>query len=402
MTYFVTLDDKKECVGVFCNGELHFDSFPSELHYTWSPSASLIPLGATHAEFGYFYANGKSLTEVCPAHLQEDWVGLNKRMDAYVRSFRIAKVDLEHNCVFDLVPHQYLLRYCDLQTQIIKHVFKTHEKPQNYDFMRSVGEMLLEIQSQKIKLNLAFLKGRFINKRARDFSQALEKGKKDNYVSYDAFKTKTGRLSVKKGSFPILNLDKDFRRIVEPTHDWILELDYNAAELRTLLALAGKEQPREDIHRWNSGILGVSRSEAKNSVISWLYGSKTSDIGEELSQLYAKEKVLNDFYDVESGVVTTPFKRKLKADAHHALNYLVQSTTADLVFDRMLEIREHLKDKKSFIKFCLHDSVVIDLDHEERGEIKHILKIFSETKLGNFRSSVAAGRNFGDLQIMNT
>ena len=401
MTYFVTLDDKKECVGVFSDGELHFHSLPSNLHYTWYPSTSLASLGATNVEFGYFYANGKSLTEVCPPHLQQDWTALNKRMDAYLRSFRIAKVDLNDNCIFDLVPHQYLLRYCDLETQIIKHVFKTQEKPQNYDFMRLLGEMLLEMGNQKIKLNLAFLKGKMHNQRARDFIRDLEKGKKDDYVSYDAFKTKTGRLSVKKGSFPILNLDKDFRRIVEPTHDWILELDYNAAELRTLLALAGKEQPDEDIHRWNSGILGVSRSEAKNSVISWLYGSKTSDIGEELSRLYAKEKVLNDFYDVESGVVTTPFKRKLQADPHHALNYLVQSTTADLVFDRMLAIREHLKDKKSFLKFCLHDAVVIDLDHEERGEIKDILKIFSDTKLGKFRASVSAGRNFGDLKDFN-
>ena len=81
-------------------------------------------------------------------------------------------------------------------------------------------------------------------------------------------------------------MNKEFRSAIEPTNDWILELDYNAAELRTLLALAGKEQPNEDIHQWNSEILGVSRDEAKKSVISWLYGSKTSDIGRKLSEIY--------------------------------------------------------------------------------------------------------------------
>ena len=60
-----------------------------------------------------------------------------------------------------------------------------------------------------------------------------------------------------------------------------------------------------------------------------------------------------------------------------------------------------LKGKKSFIKFCLHDSVVIDLAHDERAEIKEIFKIFSETKLGNFKSSVAAGKNFGTLKDFN-
>ena len=203
---------------------------------------------------------------------------------------------------------------------------------------------------------------------------------------------------MKKGSFPILNLDKDFRCIVQPTNDWIVELDYNAAELRTLLALAGKEQPEEDIHKWNSDVLNTSREEAKKSVISWLYGSKTSDIGEELSRLYEKEKVLSKFYDPKAGIVTTPFGRKLEADDHHALNYLVQSTTADLVFDRMLALRDLLKDKKSFIKFCLHDSVVIDLLDEERYEIKEILEIFSNTKMGKFMASLSVGKNFGDLQ----
>jgi hypothetical protein len=401
MTYFVTLDDKKECVGVYCDGQLHFDAVPTDLTCTWQPSPSLLSVSAADAEFAYFYANGKSLTDVCPANLKSEWEKILKRMAAYRSSFRIAKVNLDDNCLFDLIPQQYLLRYCDLKTEIIKHVFRTHEKPENYDFMRSLSEMLLEIQDQKIKLNLAPLKRRFYNKRARDFVSDFSNGKKDDFVSYDAFKTKTGRLSVKKGSFPILNLDKEFRCVVEPTNDWILELDYNAAELRTLLALAGKAQPQEDIHTWNSDILGVSRDEAKKSVISWLYGSKKSDIGEKLSQMYAREEVLNKFYDPEKGIVTTPFGRKIPADDHHALNYLVQSTTADLVFDRMLAIRDLLKDKKSFIKFCLHDSVVIDLAHEERSVIKEIFKIFSATKLAKFQSSISAGRNFGTLKDFN-
>jgi len=401
MTYFATLDDKKECVGVFCDGELHFDNIPGELTHTWRPTPSLHSIDATDAEFAYFYAGGKNLTEMCPAHIKEEWAAIMKRMEAYRNSFKEAKVNLFDNCIFDLIARQYLLRYCDLKTEIIKHVFSTQEKPQNYDFMRSLSEMLLEIEDQKIKLNVAPLQRKIHNKRARDFVRDLNQGRKADFVSYDAFKTKTGRLSVKKGSFPILNLDKDFRCIIQPTNDWIVELDYNAAELRTLLALAGKEQPEEDIHKWNSDVLNTSREEAKKSVISWLYGSKTSDIGEELSRLYEKEKVLSKFYDRQAGIVTTPFGRKLDADDHHALNYLVQSTTADLVFDRMLVLRDLLKNKKSFIKFCLHDSVVIDLLDEERYEIKEILEIFSNTKMGKFQASVHVGKSFGDLKRFN-
>jgi len=401
MTCFVTLDDKKECVGVFNEGELHFSNPPQNLTHTWKPTPSLDSISAEEAEFAYIYAQGSTLDELCPPELKKEWTTIIKRMSAYRNSFQEAKVNLGENCVFDLIPLQYLTQYCYLKTEIIKHVFKTVEKPQNYDFMKGLLTLLTEIEGQKIKLNLTSLEQKLHIKRARDFANDLRKGKKYDFVSYDAFKTRTGRLSVKKNSFPILNLDKEFRCVVEPTNDWILELDYNAAELRTLLALAGKEQPIEDIHKWNSGILGVSREEAKKSVISWLYGSKTSDIGEKLSQMYAREKVLNKHYDPEKGIVTTPFGRELEADEHHAMNYLVQSTTADLVFDRMIAIRDLLKDKKSFIKFCLHDSVVIDLAHDERAEIKEIFKIFADTKLGNFKASCAAGKNFGDLQRMN-
>ena len=152
MTYFVTLDDKKECVGVYCDGELHFDGFPTDLGHTWQPTPSLASISAENAEFAYFYANGQTLTDVCPEHLKEDWRRILKRMESYRSSFQIAKVDLQDNCLFDLIPKQYLLRYCDLKTEIIKHVFKTHEKPENYDFMRNLAEMLLELKEEKIKL----------------------------------------------------------------------------------------------------------------------------------------------------------------------------------------------------------------------------------------------------------
>ena len=38
---FQALDDKKECVGVFAEGELHFDKLPDNLTHTWSFSSSI-------------------------------------------------------------------------------------------------------------------------------------------------------------------------------------------------------------------------------------------------------------------------------------------------------------------------------------------------------------------------
>ena len=51
---FQALDDKKECVGVFAEGELHFDELPENLTHTWSMSSSIdsdgIPYAKVYAE----------------------------------------------------------------------------------------------------------------------------------------------------------------------------------------------------------------------------------------------------------------------------------------------------------------------------------------------------------------
>ncbi len=79
-------------------------------------------------------------------------------------------------------------------------------------------------------------------KRARNFTQKLSKISLS--CDYNIFGTKTGRLTTKKNSFPILTMDKKFRKVVTPTNGWLVSLDFNGAELRTFLALSDMEQPR--------------------------------------------------------------------------------------------------------------------------------------------------------------
>jgi DNA polymerase I-like protein with 3'-5' exonuclease and polymerase domains len=98
--------------------------------------------------------------------------------------------------------------------------------------------------------------------------------------------------------------------------------------------------------------------------------------------------------------VSTPFGRRIEADQHHALNYIIQSTTSDLFLDRMIAVHKFLADKKSFISFSIHDSLVIDFAHDERNLISEVAQIFSQTIFADFLINISEGKNYGEMKTI--
>ena len=85
---FQTLDDKKECVGVYYNGDLKFDGIPEGLTKTWSYSNFLED---KDIDYALLYCNGKSIDDICPAHLIDDWERVSGRLKSFMRANRIAR-----------------------------------------------------------------------------------------------------------------------------------------------------------------------------------------------------------------------------------------------------------------------------------------------------------------------
>ncbi len=71
---FQTLDDKKECVGIYTDGKLHFDKIPENLTASWSYSPYL---KGQEIQYANLYCEGKTLDEVCPEHLRDEWKEIN-------------------------------------------------------------------------------------------------------------------------------------------------------------------------------------------------------------------------------------------------------------------------------------------------------------------------------------
>ena len=64
----------------------------------------------------------------------------------------------------------------------------------------------------------------------------------------------------------------------------------------------------------------------------------------------------------------------------------------------MCEVFNFLRDKQSHIAFSVHDSLVLDIKHDERKYLKEIVEIFGNTELGAFKVNVKAGKDYGNMQ----
>jgi len=389
---FQSLDNKNECPGIFVDGKLTNDYKNTNLTTTWSPS---LHFADRVVDCAIIRAEGASLNDVCPEDLKETWRSINVRATAFLKSFKNSCINLEEVCFYDLLPSKFLLEFFGLKNDITKHVVENYDRPKNYDFMYELLIFLKEVEHQELNLNFKNLD--MTDKRVR---QSISKIKESpGKIRYNPWGTITGRLATHKNSFPILTLNKELRPVVEPTNDCLLELDFNAAEIRVLLYLLGQDQPSEDIHGWISEhIFGnkFDRDQSKKKVFAWLYNPRARN--KKLNKYLNRDALYSKYY--KDGFVETPFGRKLEVAEDKAINYLIQSTTSDLFLTSAIKISKILKNKRSNIYFCIHDSLVLDYAKEDRSLIDEIIHQFSNTQFGLFKANLSMGKNFGAMRAI--
>ena len=394
---FQFIDNKLECPSIYSNKQIISEPEYNKLSKTWSYNSVLKDQDIKYASL---YAQGQNLEQCCPNSLKDEWEKVKQKHFAYIKSFEEAKVKYNDYCFYDLVPESFVLEYFDMKSQITDHVLNSYEKPENYNFLLNLSELVFEIESNKLHIDSSALDNKLYEFRTRKFKEKLLRIRP--YISYNMFGTITGRLATKKDSFPILTLDKNYRHAILPQNNWFIELDFNAAELRCLLALNNQEQPEEDIHDWHGKIFNrifnrtLSRDEIKRKIFGWLYGPPNVSLGiPEVQQYYDKQKTLQKYWNGEE--VKNPFGRVVKADEFHALNALIQSTTSDTFLRRAIAVNKLLEGRKSFTMGLIHDSMVIDFDRNDKDILENLIKEFGNTDLGIFKVNGRLGTSFGNM-----
>ena len=388
---FQILDNKTECFGVYSNGNFTYDRIPDNVRGTWDWDERLIGRDIRYASI---YSGGKAISAASPEHLRPRYEKREGRIRSFINSAVNAKIKLGDFCLFDLIPEQHLMHYCEIKNEICDWIFSNVEKPKNHDFMVD-----LAVMTNKIKQNPIIIDQNVLKKASKHDMKAMallnSLGGKNVPIRYDIWGSKTGRLTTKSGSFPIMNLKKEIANCVVPKNDIFIQFDLNGAEIRTFISLSTDTHPEVDIHEWNmEHVLSniTERKQAKTKFLAWFYNPHSNAIQ---SEHYDRRLLLNKYYN--NGVVSTPFGREIEADEFHALNYLLQSTSSDNCMTQCTKISKFLHGKKSFVHSVVHDSLTIDLAFEDRHILPQIKEIFEDTNLGWFRSSVQAGRNLRDL-----
>jgi len=370
---FQIVDTNEQCRKVFADGKFNSIEEVQDLDFqsTWKHSSQINSLGV-QPEYAYLWSKG-DLTSSCPGHINEQWNIESTRIKSIMKSVMVAKCDVNTTCIYDYIPEKYLRRYLILKEQIIENIFSSYSKPDDYEALKRAHILSEEMNTRKNIFD-----------------------KKKRTTNYNVFGTRTGRLSNKGAGIPILTMKKEDRVKLEPTNDLFVEFDFNAAEIRTLLALSGKEQPEQDIHTWNTEVVAgnsITRDEMKKRFFAWLYNPKAEDAV--LSKHYDKNAIIEKYWDGEA--VTTPYGRRIPCDRDHALNYLVQSTSSDVCIEQAYKVREILKERKTQICYLLHDSIVLDFTRTDVSKFDEIQKTFSETRFGNYLTSASIGKNFRDM-----
>jgi hypothetical protein len=376
---------------IYFNGKFYHKEIPCEFTGTWNFFSFLE--NYDNIEYANFYKNAETLEEACPEDQKERFKEINLKIKSYLNSFKQVKLNFQNYSLYDLIPQKTLIEFYETKNMITQNILKNSVRLEHYEILKNNAKVFSNIKEQKLNLDYSCLN----NEINTDKVQRLFV-KRQNfvpYIKYNFHGTKIGGMSLEYGSFPILNLKKDLRKIIKPVNDFFVSFDYNGAHLRVMLSLIGLQQPKEDIYEWNiKNILkcDISRENVKKMAFHWLY----SDTSTLLDSAYDKKILLEKYFFGDK--IKNVFGREIESNRFHAINYIVASSFNDMFSQQFYKIYQLLKGKKTFISALIHDSILIDFNKSEEHLIDEISNLLSDTIFGEFRVNIEKGNDFGNMK----
>lgn len=331
-------------------------------------------------------------------------------------------VELEEKSFFDIIPGADYYKYVPYFLSLVTDLNLNDDEKGFLKRMKEKDIITNWLSEQEVCFQNAY-ENDSINFIRRD-------NKKFARFTYSNKRTLTGRL-MSKDSFNIQNLPKDSpirKEIVSRfSGGRILVCDYTSFETRISMFLTRDqkfidEYNKKDIHYelgksifQKEEITVGERSTAKLLSHAMLYGASRKRLVEMLSNkmadpergLYFAQEMMKPIIEYSNNLVEQ-VKSFGRIKTHKgsivypdkefaAFNNLVQSTASEIMVDKLFEIQDLLKDKKSKFMFQIHDSLVFDIHPTEKKLIEDILKTLSKFNNAAFALGYRLGKNYDSL-----
>lgn len=248
-------------------------------------------------------------------------------------------------------------------------------------------------------------------------------------VNYSTKKTLTGRIPCSDRYNP-QNLSKDgddrTKIISRFRNGRIYQFDYTSFEARIALYLSGDEEfiqdyYDKDLHSETAIIIFEThdftpeqREVAKLANMAIMYGASEATaikILDKYPDPYEKLRRIRVFLEPifkkakeiieesnQNGYLINKWGSIIKPEKDYAgFNNYLQSTAAEIVVDKILEIKELIKPYRSQFLFQVHDSLVFDVHPEEVELVQIIAKSMSYNRGMIFSVNYKSGPNYKDL-----
>jgi hypothetical protein len=257
----------------------------------------------------------------------------------------------------------------------------------------------------------------------------IRKGHKLSKIEYSDKRTITGRITA-HDSYNPQNLQKDNQDradiITRFEGGGILVYDYTSFETRISLFKCDNEEYRDkykdaDLH-YESAKIVYQKSEITENERDFcktlnhaiLYGAgeetllkRMSNISEPEYKLYLVKNFLSPLIQIANnmkeqysnkGYLVNDWDSIIRIEKTHAsFNNYIQSTASEIIVDKVWEIRDLLKGKKSHFLFQVHDSMVFDIHPSEKSLIQEIGQVLSMHRDMHFTLAYKFGLDYKNL-----
>ena len=217
--------------------------------------------------------------------------------------------------------------------------------------------------------------------------------------------TTTGRPSNTFNSLNFAALPKEngSRSVFIPRNDFLLEIDLTAYHPTLIGQMVGYDSPTGDIYEDFAAKYGMDRAEAKSLVFKQLYGHIFDQYKDfEFFQLTQKliEEIWNTFSSKGKYVVQETGKVFKKDDLpsmnpQKLFNYVIQHWETYNNVAILKEIIYIINNKETKLVLYTYDAFLLDVNKQDKEEIKQILTVFKDK---NLQIKTSYGPDYNTLQ----